>query len=230
MKFPNAAKGVKRIFTAEVLNLIATICLAVAAVLIVVAVASGKFVSGRTSDALFGGSMLGAILFALAWLVLTIIGFIMKLVGIINASKDEASFKSALVFLIVSIVASIVSSVLMMNNVNTAGNLLYTFAQLVEVFITIFVIAGGVKLADRLNRGDVGSKGTNVLKIIIVVNVLMLIANLVSSFMGGIAASVVSGVLLIVALVLEIVQYFLYLSFLNKAKKMLTDTNANINI
>ena len=61
-------------------------------------------------------------------------------------------------------------------------------------------------------------------------NVLMLIANLVSSFMGGIAASVVSGVLLIVALVLEIVQYFLYLSFLNKAKKMLTDTNANLNI
>ena len=224
MKFPNVAKGVKRIYTAEVINLIATICLIVAAVLIVVAVAGGKLAAGNTGAALLGGGMIGAAVCALAWFVLSIIGFIMKLVGIVNASKDEASFKSALVFLIVSIVVSVVSAILMANSVGVAGNLLYTFAQLLEVFITIFVIAGGVKLADLLNRGDIGRKGTNVLKIIIVVNVLMLIANLVSSFMGGIAASVVAGVLLIVALVLEVVQYFLYLSFLGKTKKMLAES------
>lgn len=224
MKFPNAAKGVKRIFAAEVLNLIATISLIVAALMIVIAVAGGNYASGDTSAVLAGGGLVGALVFVIVWFVLTVIAFIMKLVGIINASRDEVSFKSALVFLIVSIVASIVSSILMTNNINVAGNLLYTFAQLLEVFITIFVIAGGVKLADRLNRGDIGRKGTNVLKVIIVVNVLMLIANMVSSFMGGIAASVVAGVLFLVALIMEVVQYFLYLSFLGKTKKMLAES------
>ncbi|MBQ9680632.1 MAG: hypothetical protein IJV48_08135 [Ruminococcus sp.] len=220
MKFPNAAKGMKKIYTSEILKLIATIFLIAAVIMIVIAVAGGQ-VGDNIGSALAGGGLIGAGVCVLVWMVLVIIGFILKLVGIINASHDEESFKSALIFWIIGIAAMIVSSVLIANNTSMAGNLLNTFSELVQIFITIFVIAGGVKLADRLNRGDVSAKGTNVLKLIIVIKILSLIAQLVSTFMGGIVTSVVAGVIFLVALLLEVIQYFMYLSFLSQAKKML---------
>lgn len=220
MKFPNAAKGMKKIYTSEILKLIATIFLIAAVIMIVIAVAGGR-VGDSIGSALAGGGLIGAGVCVLVWIVLVIVGSILKLVGIINASRDEESFKSALIFWIISVAAMIVSSILIANNANMAGNLLNTFAELVEVFITIFVIAGGVKLADRLNRGDISTKGSNVLKLIILVNVLSLIAQLVSTFMGGIVVSAVAGVIFLAALLLEVIQYFMYLSFLSKAKKML---------
>ena len=79
------------------------------------------------------------------------------------------------------------------------------------------------QLADRLNRGDVSTKGTNVLKLIIVVAILSLIASLISSFMGGMVASVTAAVLLIVSLILNIIKYFMYLSFLSRLKKSLVE-------
>lgn len=219
MKFPNAAKGVKRIFTAEILELISTICMVVAVVLLILGLVAGN----KDTDsglAVAGGSWMIALIFMLAWVVLSVIAFIMNLVGIINASHDESNFKSALFFLIVSIVSVILSSVFVNTN-SMASSLLYSLYSLMNVFVTIFVIAGGVKLADKLNRGDISTKGTNVLKLIIVVNILSLISMLVSTFMGGMMVSVTAAVLSLVALVLNIVQYFMYLSFLSKAKKML---------
>lgn len=228
MKFPNAAKGVKKIFSAEILKLVGSICLVVAAIIIAVSVVGAFGASGgmRIADsenamALLGGGALVAGIFAFVWMILSIIAFIMNLVGIINASRDEASFKSALLFLIVGIFTAILSGFFVNNG--TVSSLLYTVSNLVSLFVYIFVIVGVVKLADQLNRGDVSAKGTNVLKLVIVISILSLIANLIAAIMGGMVASVTASVLFIVALVLSIVQYFMYLSFLSKAKKMLAE-------
>ena len=228
MRFPNAAKGVKRIFSAEILNLLAKIFLAVAVVIVVIGYAGAVGTAGNAgienSEAaldVMGGSILIAAIFALAWVVLGIIGFIMNIVGIVNASHDEPNFKSALLFLIVGIVTSILAGIFYNNG--TVSSLLYSLSNLLNLFVYIFVIAGVVKLADQMNRGDVSAKGTNVLKLIIVINILALIASLISTFMGGMVASVTAGVLLLVGIVLSIIQYFMYLSFLSKAKKMLAE-------
>ena len=225
MKFPNAAKGMKKIFTAEILTLLASIFLVVATCLIVFGYAAGMAGTETGSDdgiLLAGGSFLIALIFMIAWLVLAVIAFIMNLVGVINASHDEQNFKSALIFLIIGIVSAILSGVFANSN-GTLSSMLYSLSSLMNIFVTIFVIAGGVKLADRLNRGDVSAKGSNILKIIVVVAVLSLIASLIATIMGGMIASVTAGVLAIVALILNIIQYFMYLSFLNQAKKMLAE-------
>lgn len=228
MRFPNAAKGVKRIFSAEILNLLAKIFLAVAVVIVVIGYAGAVGTAGNAgienSEAaldVMGGSILIAAIFALAWVVLGIIGFIMNIVGIVNASHDEPNFKSALLFLIVGIVTAILAGIFY--NSGFVSSLLYSLSNLLNLFVYIFVIAGVVKLADQMNRGDVSAKGTNVLKLIIVINILALIASLISTFMGGMVASVTAGVLLLVGIVLSIIQYFMYLSFLSKAKKMLAE-------
>ena len=222
MKFPNAAKGVKKIFTAEILNLIGTIVMVIAA--IAVAIGGAGAAGAQTEEGIalaLGGGMMVALILIAVYMILATIAYIMNLVGIINASKDETNFKSALIFLIVGIVTTILVAVFRNNPV--VYSMLLSLGNLMNVFVNIFVIAGGVKLADRMNRGDVSTKGTNVLKLIIVVAILSLIASLISSFMGGMVASVTAAVLLIVSLILNIIKYFMYLSFLSRLKKSLVE-------
>ena len=224
MKFPNAAKGVKRIFTAEILGLISTILLIIGFVLLIPALVAKNGAEGMEGAAI--GATVAMGVFVLIAGVLSIIAFIMNIIGISNASKDEENFKSALLFLILGLVAKAASITIgrFVKDAAVATGMLDSASSLLNIFVTIFVISGIVKLADRLNRGDISAKGTNVLKILIAVNVLSLIASFVASVMGGPVASGVSLVLAIVSAVLSLVQYIMYLSLLGKAKKMLIES------
>ena len=224
MKFPNAAKGVKRIFTAEILGLISTILLIIGFVLLIPALVAKNGAEGLEGAAI--GATVAMGVFVLIAGVLSIIAFIMNIIGISNASKDEENFKSALLFLILGLVAKAASITIgrFVKDAAVATGMLDSASSLLNIFVTIFVISGIVKLADRLNRGDISAKGTNVLKILIAVNVLSLIASFVASVMGGPVASGVSLVLAIVSAVLSLVQYIMYLSLLGKAKKMLIES------
>ena len=225
MKYPNAAKGVKRIFTAEILGLISSILLVVGFILMIPAVLVAKNVAEGMEGAAIGATVAMGVFVLIAG-VLSIIAFIMNIIGISNASKDEENFKSALLFLILGLVAKAASITIgrFVKDAAVATGMLDSASSLLNIFVTIFVISGIVKLADRLNRGDISAKGTNVLKILIAVNVLSLIASFVASVMGGPVASGVSLVLAIVSAVLSLVQYIMYLSLLGKAKKMLIES------
>lgn len=226
MKYPNAAKGVKRIFTAEILKLIGTISGIVGITIVVIglitAEATGESKAGITAFVLTLGA--GAIPL-LAWAVLLLIAFIMRLVGIINARHDEDSFKSSLVCLILDLVSAAVSGVFLSLNNTLVASLLYSFSQLMGLFVTLFIISGIIKLADKLNRGDVSAKGSNVLKLICVIVGLSLLLNIVSSILiGNPVIMYVALILFAAAMVLCIVQYIMFLSFLAKAKKMLAES------
>lgn len=216
MRFPNAAAGVKKIFTAEILALIAAIATLISTILLVVTL--GAAASGSKGGTIVAGGFT-AILFVAAGIV-GIVAFIMSIVGISNASKDEPTFKTALICVIVGIIGSLVASIFSGNAVVSAiGSLVTNVANL---FVTIFVITGIIRLADQLNNAEVGNKGNNILKMIIAISVLAIIANLIVLIMGG-RISVVAGIIAIVAAVLEIVQYIMYLSFLSNAKAMLAE-------
>ena len=217
MRFPNAAKGVKRIFTAEILALIGGICgtIGIITLVIALAAASGKSATGTIAA---GGA---TAIFMLAAGILSIIAFIMIIVGVSNASKEESSFKAALICIIIGIVGSLISSIFSGNaTVSAIGSLISSLATL---FSTIFIITGIIKLADQLNNGEISAKGNNILKMIIVVNVLAIIANLIVLILGGMTASTVAAIIALVAGILSIVQYIMYLSFLAKAKAMLAE-------
>ena len=214
-RFPNAAKGVKRIFTAEILGLIGAILTVIGLITGVITLAS-MIADSATGTVIAGGV---TAIFMIGAGVLMIIAFIMNIVGISNAVKDEASFKTALIFVIVGIVGSVISSFFSGNPaVSSVGTVTTSLANLLS---TVFVITGIINLADQLHNGAVSNKGNNVLKMIIAVNALGIIANLIVLIMGGQTASIIAGVIAIVAAVLSIVQYIMYLSYLSKAKKML---------
>ena len=219
MQFPNAHKGVSQIFTAEILTLIAGILGIIAAVSAAVAVAASEAEAG---DAAIGGFALGAGGLALVAGVLAIIGFILTILGITKASKDEATFKSALLWLILGIVGGVVQSMGQSGDfVPLIGSLLSSLGSMLS---TYYVILGIIKLADRKRDAAVSAKGNRLIKIILAIYILALILTVVDGFAGGTDGGVVAGgVVGVISLILLIVAYVLYLTLLSQAKKMLAN-------
>ena len=224
MRFPNAAKGVKNIFTAQILQLIGSICEIIGLVIVISGGATAILSKGSDAGLVAALSqMAGASIFLVAYSILALIAFIMQIVGIVNAKKDEESFKSALICLIIGIIAPIVGA-LFARVSPVITSLCASVGNLMGLFVTIFIISGIIKLADQLNRGDVSTKGSNILKIIIVIAAISLILSIVSSFMlTNTAVLVIAMILLAISLVLSIIQYIMFLTLLSQAKKMLNE-------
>lgn len=219
MRFPNAARGVKKLFTAEILSILSAVSLIVCVVMMAFTV-TGAAKTSANGQAGFTLASLGAsLIFLIAFFVLALISKILKLVGLLNASHDEKSFKTALFVLLFSIVLFIVADILIGSH--TAFNILYACSTLFEFFSLLFILAGIVKLADQMNRGDISKKGSGLVKLLLVIAVLSFVISIVSSFTGSLENSVLTVVLTIVTLVLGVVESVMYISLLSKAKKML---------
>lgn len=218
MSFPNAAKGIKRIYTAEILKLIGYICLILAAIVGVVALAAPGDEASGAAETLSLGGFIGAIVLVVAFAILMITAFIMNLIGYINARNDNENFKTALVFLIVGIVFTGISLFVINNGLSS---ILYSLSTLSETLSTIFVIAGVMQIARQLGREDISKKGTTVLKLIITTEVISFILSFISTFLRGGTTEIVSTVLLLASLLVTFIKYIMYLSFLSKSKKML---------
>ncbi len=224
MRFPNAAKGVKNIFTAQILQLIGSGCAVIGCIILISSGVTAVLTKGSDAGLVAALSQAaGASIFLVAYSILALIAFIMQIVGIVNAKKDEESFKSALICLIIGIVVPIIGA--LFSRVSPViSSLCLSVGNLMGLFVTIFIISGIIKLADQLNRGDVSTKGSNILKMIIVIAGLSLILSIVSSFMMANTAIMVTAVILIVvSIVLSIIQYIMFLTLLSQAKKMLNE-------
>ena len=219
MQFPNANKGVSQIFTAEILTLISGILMFIAMVSVGIAAGVSEVEGAETA---VGGFALGAGGFGLVAGVLAIIAFVLTILGITKASKDEPTFRNALLWLILGIVGGVVQNGVQSNDfVHLIGSILSSLGSMLS---TYFVILGIIKLADRKHDAAVSAKGSRLIKIILAVYILALILTVIEGFAGGTDGGVVAGgVLGIIALILMIVAYILYLSLLSKAKKMLAN-------
>lgn len=211
--FPNAAKGVKKIFAAEIIEIIAAVLSIIAIIIGLAGVAAGA--GGSEEGALVGVGSAGVII--LISLILLIVAFILSLVGIVNASKDEPAFKIALYGVIASIVISLVRSIF--SSAATLVSICDILLKVAQIAVTVFIIQGIINLATKLNNEKVAGKGKTLLYIIVCVYVLSALTTIVSAIFG--AGSVAANILGIVSEVLEIVQGVVFIILLAQAKKML---------
>ena len=208
MRFPNAHEGVKKIFTAEVLMLIVTL-----GTLIV----NGLAMSQNRSDGLIAAA---AIVLVVAGII-SIIAFIMNLLGIIQARKDEAKFTYALYAVIGGIVASLVQSAFLDNGL--VIGIANTFASVCSALATFYVIEGILSLAEQLGNDDMIAKGKRARIIVVTLWLVVVILQLLGTFFGtgNETLVVVESVLVLSAGVLSIILFFVYLSYLSKSRVML---------
>lgn len=217
MKFPNAAKGISKIFTSEILALIAAIATGVATILAVVMYASAK--TNSTAGAAASG--IGMLVLGLGASVLLVIALILKIVGVVQTSKDEDSFKMIIYLtiftLIVAVVAAIFSRVTFLNNIANAVSAIGGFVT------TLLIILGIGNLGVQVGNDEVIDKCSSQFKLILGIGIVALLARFFCIFLPTIPAQGIVIALAVVALVLSVIQYILYLSLLSKAKKMLND-------
>lgn len=217
MQYPHAYKGVSKIYRSEILMVITGI-LGLLGLLLGGAGMAAE--NDAASDVTVGGLAVGAAGLFVVAAILAIVAFVMSIAGINRASKDESTFKKALLWLVIGIAGSAVTGLFSGNGtVSLLGSLLGTISS---VLSTYYVISGVMKLADKMGNAEVRDKGGRVIQIYIAVYVLSLVLTIIKTFAGGSdMGAVASGVVAISSAILRIVAYILYLSMLSKAKKML---------
>lgn len=216
MQFPNALEGVRKIYKAEILELIAGVVGLVAALLMIIGAVGAKAESAGTAlGGLLGG---GVLLIAVA--VLSIIAFILGIVGVKRAMPDEENFKNAFYVLIVGIIASVVLGCAKAGGIlSDAGE---TVSSICSFLAQYYIITAIVVLAQRLGDGDMEAKGLNTRKMLMVVWIIRIIFQVIDIFVGkSDTLDVASGILALVAAVVGIVAYVMYLKLLSRARVML---------
>ena len=214
MNFENAKKGIGKIYKAEVVSIIAAIIAIVAGtVLIALGIASKNGAKVNIADVI---SLISLIVAA----VLAIIAFFLNLFGIINASKDEASFRNALIMLIVGIVASIISTAYQTKN-PTLSKSFATTNDIAELFVTYYVLSGCVSLALKKGNQEVADKGKRAITFFLIVWALVILVGALGAILTKNAGTIVAGVIGLVTIVLSVVAYFIYLGVLRKTLNIL---------
>ncbi len=220
MKFPNAAKGVRKIFSAEILSLIAALATGVAGILAVVSYSSYL----DDNDVVFAATSIPMIILGIAAGVLIVVSAIMGIIGYSQASKDDDYFKKALYCIIIGFILSFAANILV-NQTGFLGWLCTVFNVLSEVShlaVVIFSVMGIMNMSANCHEPDMVRKGALIIRLISMVYTLYIIdLFVIRVFRDNDFNRVLVIALSIASMVLSVAQYILYLNYLHSAKKML---------
>lgn len=215
MKFPNTFKGIKKIWIAEMLMLLA----AVLSIVLVFVIAGNSVViddavvvnteAVKTPTAIIG---IGAA-------VIMLVAFLLNLIGIINCRKDDKNFINALFATLLGVVCGVVNAIWGESNPRLGSWM--EFVMVMESCYASYYVLTGVsnlsesypdeatkKLVDKSRNWLLGSFSLSAgLKLIVDI--------------FNIQDGTPKTIMAIVAVLAEIISYIIYLMALNKSKKML---------
>ena len=213
--YENAKNGIGKIFTAQVLAILGVICTFVAAIF---AAVTATAVSENLSGGALGGSI-GLALFTLASVVFLVLAYILELVGLNKAGKDEPLIKKAFVAAIFGLILSIV-----LGTLATAT----TISWLIDIkdicnFIISLIIVHHVTYGVANICPSISDKAMNVWKVYMATIILAIVVNIVTIVLSLLGLYTSSAILVlvfaIVDAILQLVAYVMFVSFLGKAKK-----------
>ncbi len=209
MKFPNALKGLKKIYTSEILTLLAGVLSGVLTYL-------GEGIGANTEASKM--AILAALLIGFS--IITIIAYILNFVGTAQAGKDESSFKSALLWILIGIVLTVAATVL--GESHSLYRYLSNGTRLADILTTVYIIQGVICLANRVGNEEQAQRGKRVQNMIVIIYALSFVLQIANDFLNvekipaAILAACGFG-----AMILLIIAYITFLKLLSRAKKML---------
>ncbi len=219
MKFPNAFSGVKKLFAAEILQIIGVVAMGFAtvfAVLFSVSVGTDNSVTGI-------GSLFGLSILLSGGIIVFIIAAILELAGLVKAGRDEESFKYALYMIVIGLIAVIIGSCFQTSN-TTIYNICDNVNRIADLVSTIFIIQGVMNLAVNLGDDEMVAKGSSILKVIIGIYAFAIIGSITYAILSSFPVfRVISLICFCVSLLLSFISYVLFIAYLARAKKMLAE-------
>ena len=216
MRFPNAYRGVKKIWLAELLMLLAAI---VGIIMVIVMAANGTMVG---EDIVINEGVKTPIaVLGIVTAVIALVAFILNLIGLINANNDDSAFRIALLVTILGVVASAISAI--WSNNETLNKWMDTALIICSMFASYYVLTGIANLAEKMS--DAATKAVALKSRTLVEGSFCATAlfKLIISIFKIQNGSTISTILAVIALLLELVSYILYLRALSKGKKMLAN-------
>ena len=215
MKFPNAFSGIKKIWLAELLMLLA----AIIGIILIVVIATNSTLVGEEVIVNEEAVKTPASILGIATAVIALLAFILNLIGLISARKDDAAFMTALFVTILGIIAGAVSSIWNTNQglVKWMDTLLTIFSMLASYYVLTGIANLAEQLSDSATKALALKSRTLVEGSFCATVIFKCIINIFRIQDG----STIYTILSIVALLLELLSYILYLRALSKGKKML---------
>ena len=206
MTYPNAYAGIKKIRIAEILEVVALALLLISGAFAVVT----NNIEGGGNEAAFAGFGLATVLAALPAVILPLIAYILRIMGLGAAAKDNAQFKTAYIITFVALVISLLSNFLPSDGV-LSDDLFTLISSIADMLVFYYVCYGIKEIATALGRDDI-ARFANTVAIVYLIGQPASAA--INFFTGDVN---VSGIISIVSSVLALVAVFMYISLLSKA-------------
>ena len=215
MKFPNTFKGIKKIWIAEMLMLVA----AVLSIILLFVIAGNSTVVDDVVTINKEAVKVPTAIFGIGAAVLILVAFLLNLIGIINCRKDDKNFIKALIATLLGVVCGIVNAIW-----GEAKPRLGSWMEFVMVmescYASYYVLTGVSKLSeaypDEATKKLVDKSRNWLLGSFSLSAGLKLIVD-IFNIQDGTPKTIMA----IVAVLAEIISYVIYLMALNKSKKML---------
>lgn len=205
--YPNAKQGLNKIFLAMILSLCN---------ILVAGIGGGLLGAGAVSAVFGGGGALIAvgIVFTVAAVVISIICLVFQLMGLNMASQDNKTYVSAITWVIVSIAGSVAGSLLgLIPVVGWLFSMLGSIAAALGSYFSVkYILQATIEL---LKSPEFDAKAKTVNALLVTTMILSIVSAVLSpipviKFLGGLAS--------LGNLVVSIIYYVLYMSFIAKAK------------
>ena len=226
MKFPNAAKGVKKIFNAEIISLIAALIGGAGLILGLIGASNETDESAGTTLLAVSGALL-----IVSGIALLVAG-IMNIIGFIQAAKDEEGIKRAVLCTVFSALFAFVAAFFENQTgfLGGLGTVLSSIATVLNMLVALFMIGGLMNLSAKCNRHDMVKRGHSILTTIVVSYLITLALSILALSIlirfGAYTSSFGAGVINWLSGLSALFTVFIYsleLIYLAKAKKMLAE-------
>ena len=215
MRFPSAHAGVKKLFIAEILSIVFAVIALVAAILASIALNNGG--EGPLANT--------AAIIALAGGIVSIVAFVIQLIGLRQANHDHGAFGIAfwitIAALVIQIVASILTSVLTGGKAITSG-IFSTIVSVLSALAFIYTLFGIIGLSDALGNEGMVIWGRRLISLFVALHIIIIFTEVFNTIpWSNEGARAIFNTITIVAAAIEVVSYVLTLIYYAKAIKML---------
>lgn len=203
--YPNAAAGLKLLFYAEILTIIAAVVAVISGLGAVVAVLLDSA----------GVAGLLAVLVVVAGIA-AIVALVLNLVGLNKASADDQGYRTAFLITIANLVIGVVS--MFVGSESAFAAILDLVSTVLGIAVVYYVITVTSSLTQTIGNDELPGKGQTAWKVYLVGSVLVVAATVLGWIpaLSGLANAVSVG-----GSIVQLVGYILYLIFLNGSYKAL---------
>lgn len=211
MKYPNAFAGIKKLYTSEIL---AIIVLVFALITVIAGFFTIGVIDAGIEEAVNPGLAVTGVLTIIVT-ILSLICFILNLVGLSQAGKDEPIFKFALYASLLGIVVSVIGALIPEGAVK---ELLSVINEIALLLVPLLSISGIMSLAKNSKNSDMENRGKSIINLITASIIVAGIADIIYRFFVN--GAIVLG---IIAILIDLVASLIYLGYLKRARKMLAE-------